>query len=189
MDRSHNPGFTMLEFYQALADVHDVMEVTEALVAHAVQAACGASRFTYQGQALDFTPPWPRLSMIEALGERRWARMSPASTRRSWRGWRAATASKPAPDSGLADCSMPCSLSWCSRALRAPHVRHRLSARGVAARAVQARRIRRWSSASRCSSPAWRSPTRSRSRTTPRRRRGRSRTRWRAAPQATTRRR
>jgi lysyl-tRNA synthetase class 2 len=70
MDRSHNPEFTMLEFYQALADVHDVMEVTEALVAHAVQAACGASQFTYQGQALDFTPPWPRLSMIEALGER-----------------------------------------------------------------------------------------------------------------------
>jgi lysyl-tRNA synthetase class 2 len=73
MDRTHNPEFTMLEFYQAFADVEEMMAVTEALVSEAVQAACGSARITYQSQALDFTPPWPRRSMIgsvsEAVGE------------------------------------------------------------------------------------------------------------------------
>src|SRR6267378_1559906 len=43
MDRTHNPEFTMLEFYQAFADVHDMMRFTEALVREAVEAACGTS--------------------------------------------------------------------------------------------------------------------------------------------------
>jgi len=70
MDRTHNPEFTMLEFYQAFADVFEMMEVTETLVSEAVREACGTMQVTYQGQALDFTPPWPRRSMIEAIGER-----------------------------------------------------------------------------------------------------------------------
>ena len=70
MDRSHNPEFTMLEFYQAFADVHDVMAVTEALVGHAVERATGGHRVTYQGQDLDFTPPWPRVSLLGSLSEK-----------------------------------------------------------------------------------------------------------------------
>ena len=70
MDRTHNPEFTMLEFYQAFADVHDMMAVTEALVGHAVERACGGHRVVYQGQTLDFTPPWPRLSLVGSLSER-----------------------------------------------------------------------------------------------------------------------
>jgi lysyl-tRNA synthetase class 2 len=70
MDRSHNPEFTMLEFYQAYADVHDVMDLTEALVTGAVQAAAGTLRIPYQGATLDFTPPWPRISMIDAVSEK-----------------------------------------------------------------------------------------------------------------------
>src|SRR5262249_36751408 len=65
IDRSHSPEFTMLEFYQAYADVHDVMDLTESLVAEAVERACGTRKLTYQGEALDFTPPWPRISMLE----------------------------------------------------------------------------------------------------------------------------
>jgi lysyl-tRNA synthetase class 2 len=70
MDRSHNPEFTLLEFYQALADVHDMMALTERLVAGAVTAARGGPRIEYQGEALDFTPPWPRLSMLDAVSDK-----------------------------------------------------------------------------------------------------------------------
>src|SRR4030095_6806130 len=63
MDRSHNPEFTMLEFYQAFADVHDMMDLTEALVGHAVARATGGLTVEAAGGVLDFTPPWPRVSM------------------------------------------------------------------------------------------------------------------------------
>jgi lysyl-tRNA synthetase class 2 len=68
MDRSHNPEFTLLEFYQAFADVHEMMTVTEELVGAAVRAAAGGLRVTWQGRELDFTPPWPRLSMLDETG-------------------------------------------------------------------------------------------------------------------------
>jgi lysyl-tRNA synthetase class 2 len=67
MDRSHNPEFTILEFYQALADVHDVMALTEALVVEAAQAVCGGLAVPHGDRTLDFTPPWPRLSMLDAV--------------------------------------------------------------------------------------------------------------------------
>lgn len=68
MDRSHNPEFTLLEYYQAFADVHDMMTLTERLVGHAVQAATGGLAVTWQGQSLDFAAPWPRLSMLDEVG-------------------------------------------------------------------------------------------------------------------------
>jgi lysyl-tRNA synthetase, class II len=67
MDRSHNPEFTLLEFYQAFADVHDMMGVTEELVGAAVRAASGGLSVPWQGRELDFTPPWPRLSMLDEV--------------------------------------------------------------------------------------------------------------------------
>jgi lysyl-tRNA synthetase, class II len=68
MDRSHNPEFTLLEYYQAFADVHDMMTVTEELVGEAVRAATGGLAVEWQGKRLDFTPPWPRLSMLDEVG-------------------------------------------------------------------------------------------------------------------------
>ncbi len=68
MDRAHNPEFTLLEYYQAFADVHDMMELTEALVRRAVEAATGGLTVTWQGRALDFGAPWPRLSMLDEVG-------------------------------------------------------------------------------------------------------------------------
>jgi len=70
MDRSHNPEFTLLEYYQAFADVNDMMELTEALVCEALQAACGTLLVPYQGRILDFSPPWPRVSMLDAVSEK-----------------------------------------------------------------------------------------------------------------------
>jgi lysyl-tRNA synthetase class 2 len=67
MDRTHNPEFTMLEFYQAFADVHEVMAVTEALVGEAVKTANGGTTVNFQDESLDFAPPWKRLSMLDAV--------------------------------------------------------------------------------------------------------------------------
>ncbi|RPJ74319.1 MAG: lysine--tRNA ligase, partial [Desulfobacteraceae bacterium] len=63
----HNPEFTMLEFYQAYADYRDLMAFTEELLGQVTRAACGSERVTYQGQEISFAPPWPRLSVEEAL--------------------------------------------------------------------------------------------------------------------------
>src|SRR5207249_3508486 len=70
MDRTHNPEFTMLEYYQAFADVGDMMTLTEALVGEAVERACGTRRLEWQGTPLDFTAPWPRVSMLDAVSEK-----------------------------------------------------------------------------------------------------------------------
>ena len=67
MDRSHNPEFTLLEYYQAFADVHDMMALTEALVADAVRHACGTLESRWDGRTLDWTPPWPRVSMLDSV--------------------------------------------------------------------------------------------------------------------------
>ena len=67
MDRTHNPEFTMLEFYQAYADYTDMMALTEDLVSGAVGEALGTLALGRGGVALDFTPPFPRVSFIEGV--------------------------------------------------------------------------------------------------------------------------
>jgi len=69
MDRAHNPEFTLLEFYRAFADVHDMMSFTEELVREAVVAAAGGPVIEWQGRRLDFgRPGWPRVSLLDAVG-------------------------------------------------------------------------------------------------------------------------
>ncbi len=65
----HNPEFTQLEFYQAYADYHDIMEMAEQMVSYAVQEVLGTTRITYQGNEIDLTPPWPRRSLRQAIKE------------------------------------------------------------------------------------------------------------------------
>jgi len=65
----HNPEFTMLECYQALADYTDMMTLTEELVAGCAIAATGATAVEVDGVTVDLAPPWPRSPMVELLRE------------------------------------------------------------------------------------------------------------------------
>ncbi|MFQ5694996.1 MAG: lysine--tRNA ligase, partial [Terriglobia bacterium] len=62
----HNPEFTMLEFYQAYADYHDMMDLTQEMLTELVKDVTGSSTLTYQGKMVDFTR-WQRLTMREAI--------------------------------------------------------------------------------------------------------------------------
>jgi lysyl-tRNA synthetase class 2 len=66
IDRFHNPEFTMLEFYQAYADYEEMMQVTEDLLLHVVRAVQGSLEVVFDGRQIDFSPPWPRVSFLEA---------------------------------------------------------------------------------------------------------------------------
>ena len=69
VDRLHNPEFTMLEFYQAFADYHDMLELTERLFEHVVRGATGGVELTYQGGQVSFARPFARIRFMAALGE------------------------------------------------------------------------------------------------------------------------
>jgi lysyl-tRNA synthetase, class II len=62
----HNPEFTMLEFYQAYSDYHDLMALTEEMLAHVAREVNGNVVVSYQGREIDFGN-WQRLSMREAI--------------------------------------------------------------------------------------------------------------------------
>ena len=65
----HNPEFTSVEIYQAYADYTDMMDLSEQLIAHLANLVCGSTRITYQGTAIDLTPPWRRATMHELVCE------------------------------------------------------------------------------------------------------------------------
>jgi lysyl-tRNA synthetase class 2 len=67
MDRTHNPEFTMVEWYQAYADYHDMMALVEELVAGLVHELTGGSVVEVEGTALDFAAPWPRVRFVEGI--------------------------------------------------------------------------------------------------------------------------
>jgi lysyl-tRNA synthetase class 2 len=67
LSTKHHPEYTLLELYQAFADYADMMVLTERLISHVAREVLGQTRLTFQGVTVDLTPPWPRLSMIEAL--------------------------------------------------------------------------------------------------------------------------
>lgn len=63
----HNPEFTMLELYQAYADYQVMMELTEKIIAATANAVHGSAKIVYQGTEIDLTPPFPKISIIDAI--------------------------------------------------------------------------------------------------------------------------
>ena len=63
----HNPEFTSVEIYQAFADYHTMIDLTEQLIAAVALAVCGTTTITYQGGPIDLTPPWRRATMHELV--------------------------------------------------------------------------------------------------------------------------
>ncbi len=67
MDTRHNPEFTTVELYEAYADFNDMMDLFEALLSGAAKDICGGYQLRWQGEDIDLTPDWPRMSMAEAV--------------------------------------------------------------------------------------------------------------------------
>jgi len=67
ISHKHNPEFTQLEFYEAYTDYAGVMARTEAMVAYAVERVRGGLQVEWRDHTLDFTPPWPRIPLRQAI--------------------------------------------------------------------------------------------------------------------------
>jgi lysyl-tRNA synthetase class 2 len=65
----HNPEFTMLELYEAFADYHDMMRLTEELVADAARAVTGGTSVEWDGETVDLTPPFDRRTLLDLVKE------------------------------------------------------------------------------------------------------------------------
>jgi len=69
VSRFHNPEFTQVEFYWAYVDYDQLMKFTEKLIGHIIKTVIGGLKVTFQGQTLDFTPPFKRLTFRDAILE------------------------------------------------------------------------------------------------------------------------
>jgi lysyl-tRNA synthetase, class II len=69
ISHKHNPEFTMLETYEAWADYEDVATMTEELVAHAAEQTVGGATVEREGETIDLSPPWRRVTLREAILE------------------------------------------------------------------------------------------------------------------------
>ncbi|MBD3634856.1 MAG: lysine--tRNA ligase [Methylophaga sp.] len=63
----HNPEFTMVEFYQAYANHHDLMDLTEDMLRTVTQDVLGTSQVHYQGLDIDFAKPFTRMTVKESI--------------------------------------------------------------------------------------------------------------------------
>lgn len=75
IDRSHNPEFTMLEFYEAYTDYNYQMNQFEELISTLAKKITGDYKVKFQDQVIDFTPPWRRLTVFDGI--RQYAKVEP----------------------------------------------------------------------------------------------------------------
>ena len=69
IDTTHNPEYTAMELYQAYADYYDMMEITEEMIEHIAVEVTGSAEVEFDGQEIDLSAPWERMTMIEAIEE------------------------------------------------------------------------------------------------------------------------
>ena len=69
MDIKHNPEFTSIELYEAYTNLEGMMDLTEELVSKCAEKVVGKTKITYQGQEIDLTPPFRRVTMIDSIKE------------------------------------------------------------------------------------------------------------------------
>ncbi len=69
MDRSHNPEFTVLEFYVAYKDYIWMMETVEKMLSSVAEKVNGSTKVTVDGNEIDFKPPYKRISIYDAIKE------------------------------------------------------------------------------------------------------------------------
>lgn len=67
IDRTHNPEFTMLEFYEAYTDYNYQMKQFEELISTVCKDITGSMKISYQEKEIDFTPPWRRLTVMDGI--------------------------------------------------------------------------------------------------------------------------
>jgi lysyl-tRNA synthetase, class II len=70
MSHKHNPEYTMLELYWVGKDYIDILNLVEDMYSKLILKLTGSTKITYQGQELDFTPPWPRIDYTGELAKR-----------------------------------------------------------------------------------------------------------------------
>ena len=69
MDKSHNPEFTAIEIYQAYADYHDMMVLTENMISSISQKVFGTTTIEFNGQEVNLATPWRRATMLDLIKE------------------------------------------------------------------------------------------------------------------------
>jgi len=67
LSTQHNPEFTMMECYWAYADYHDIMRLTEEMIAFIAREVLGTQEITYRDHRIALTPPWRRISLRDAI--------------------------------------------------------------------------------------------------------------------------
>ena len=67
MDPKHNPEYTSIELYEAYADFNTMMDIAEGIVSGAAKEILGTYHTEWQGEQIDLTPGWPRLTMVDAV--------------------------------------------------------------------------------------------------------------------------
>jgi lysyl-tRNA synthetase, class II len=67
LDQTHSPEFTMIEYYEAYADYHRVMDVTEGLFKHLAKALYGKMEMQVEDKKIDISKSWPRIEMTTAI--------------------------------------------------------------------------------------------------------------------------
>ena len=67
MSVKHNPEFTMMEVYEAYTDYKGMMKLAEDLISSVAQEVLGTMKISYQGTEIDLTPPWNKMTMVDAV--------------------------------------------------------------------------------------------------------------------------